>query len=212
MIRHLFRSTALLISLLCLAGCAALGALNAATETGDAYELRPPAGVSRAGSTQNAQLVIDVPTASGAIDTNRILVRPNASQVQYLSGAQWTQAAPVMVQSVLVETFLQTGGFQFVGQRPIGPVADVILVTHLSDFGVDIDPASGAATVAMAMTANLVREEDAAIISSRRFSRQARVSTTDTPAIIAGFESVSAGVFSDLASWVLRTRGIPRQN
>ncbi|MEM6579534.1 MAG: ABC-type transport auxiliary lipoprotein family protein, partial [Pseudomonadota bacterium] len=202
MTHYLIRAAALLCCALSLAGCATLGALNAASTPGDAYELRPPPNAPRAASTQNVQLVIDVPTASGAIDTDRILVRPNASQVQYLPGAQWTQAAPVMVQSVLVETFLRTGGFRFVGQRPIGPVGDILLVTHLSDFGVDIDPASGQGTVVLSLTANLVREEDAAILSSRRFSREARIEETAAPAIIAGFETVSNAVFSELAGWV----------
>lgn len=211
MIKHLMRATALLCALVWLGGCAALGALNAASERGDAFELRPPANVVRATATQNVQLVIDVPTASGAIDTDRILVRPRASQVQYLPGARWTQAAPVMVQAALVETFLQTGGFRFVGQRPIGPAADILLVTHLSDFGVDIDLSTGQGSVIMSLTANLVREEDGAIVSSRRVSRQALLPETATPTIIAGFETVSAAVFADLAEWVLRTRGIPRQ-
>lgn len=212
MIRNFIQVAGLLICLFTLSGCEALGVLNAAAEPGDAYELRPPANASAARSTQNAQLVIDVPTASGAIDTDRILVRPNASQVQYLPGARWTQAAPIMVQSVLVETFLSTGGFRFVGQRPIGPVADIVLVTHLSDFGVDVDPATGAGTVVMTLTANLVREENATILSSRRFSRRAQIAETATPSIIAGFESVSAAIFSDVTDWVLQARGIPRQS
>lgn len=206
------RMAALLLCFLSLTGCAALGALNAASEPGDAYELRPPPELPLARSARSEQLVIDLPTASGAIDTDRVLVRPDTSQVQYLPGARWTQAAPVMIQTVMVETFLRTGGFQFVGQRPIGPVSDVVLVTHVSDFGVEFDSSSGEGNVVMTLVANIVREEDATIVASRRFSHRARIPDTSTPVIVAGFENVSGAIFTDLAAWVLRARGIPRRN
>ncbi|MEM6481076.1 MAG: ABC-type transport auxiliary lipoprotein family protein [Pseudomonadota bacterium] len=209
---HFVRMAALICCYLSLTGCAALGALNAASEPGDAYELRPPPGLPIAASARSEQLVIDLPTASGAIDTDRVLVRPNTSQVQYLPGARWTQAAPVMIQTVLVEIFLRTGGFQFVGQRPIGPVSDIILVTHLSDFGVEFDPASGEGNIVVTLVANVVREDDATIIASRRFSRRTAISETATPAVIAGFESVSGAIFVDLADWVLRVRGVTRRS
>lgn len=205
------RILALLACCFCLSACTALGALNTASTPSNAYELRPPATTPIARSMQRTQLVIEVPSASGAIDTDRILVRPRISEVQYLPEARWTQPAPVMIQATLVETFLRTGGFQFVGQRPIGPIADLALVSHLSEFGVDIDPASGQGTVVMTLVVNIVREDDTRILASRRFTRRAQLPDTSTPAILTGFESVSAAVFTDLSRWVLRSRGIPVQ-
>ena len=59
---------------------------------------------------------MEVPSASGAIDTDRILVRPTPTQVAYLPDARWTAAAPVMLQSALVETFLRSNAFRYVGR------------------------------------------------------------------------------------------------
>lgn len=204
----LVRFGGLCAMLLALAGCDAIGALNSASTARDVFEVRSPATTPRARAAQGVQFVVEVPTASGAVDTDRILIRPSASQVQYLADAQWTQAAPVMLQTALVETFLKTGAFRYVGAQPLGALGDLALVTHLSDFGVEATPDGG--VVVMSVVANLVREEDASILSSRRFARRVPIPDTSTESIIAGFESVSAAVLTDMANWVLSARGIGR--
>jgi cholesterol transport system auxiliary component len=60
-----------------LAGCAAISSLNSAAATLDAFELRAPAGVPVARSQQGIDFIVEVPSASGAIDSDRILVRPS---------------------------------------------------------------------------------------------------------------------------------------
>jgi cholesterol transport system auxiliary component len=40
-----------------------------------------------------------------------------------------------MLQSALVETFLRSNAFRYVGRRPLGVSGDVALVTDLVDFG-----------------------------------------------------------------------------
>jgi len=189
-----------------LSGCAAITSLNTAASSLDAFELRAPTGVPVARSPQAIDFIVEVPSASGAIDTDRILVRPTATQVAYLPDARWTAAAPVMLQSALVETFLRSNAFRYVGRRPLGVSGDVALVTDLVDFGAVVR--GSGAVVEVTMVARLVREEDATITATRTFTRSVPVPDTRSATIIAGYEAATAALLSDVAGWVLATRGI----
>ena len=190
-----------------LAGCSALSALDRAAQALDVYELRAP-NVPVARSVQGIHFIVEVPAASGAIDTDRILIRPSASRVAYLPDARWSETAPVMLQTAMVEAFLNTNAFRFVGRRPLGAAGDVALVTSLVAFGAEVTPGAEGATVEMRIVARLVREDDAAVLASRVFTRSAKVPDTSTGAVVAGFEAVSDAVLGELVGWVLNARGV----
>jgi len=189
-------------------GCTALGVLDRAAVPLDVYELRAPDAAPVARGQQGIHFIVEVPSAGGAIDTDRILIRPAPSQVTYLPEGRWSEAAPVMLQTAMMETFLRANAFRFVGRRPLGAAGDVALVSNLTDFGAEVVPGTDGAVVEMTLIARLVREDDAEVVASRTFTRAVTVPGTSTPAIIAGFEAVSDAVLSDLAGWVLGVRGI----
>ena len=198
-----------LFAAMALAGCSALGALDRAAEPLDVYELRAPDDAPAARSMQGIEFIVEVPSASGAIDTDRILVRPTATQIQYLPDSRWSEQAPVMLQTAMVETFLRANAFRFVGRRPLGTSGDIALVSNLVDFGADVRPGTDGAVVKMTLVARLVREEDAAIVASRTFTHSVVAPNTSTATLLAGFEAVSNAVLTDLARWVYSVRGVP---
>jgi cholesterol transport system auxiliary component len=195
-----------LLAAVLLAGCGAITSLDRASTPLDAFELRAPATVPVARSSQGIEFTVELPSASGAIDTDRILVRPTPTQVQYLPESRWTAPAPAMLQSAMVETFLRSNAFRHVGRRPIGVSGDIALVTDLLDFGAEVR--GDGAVVEVTLVARLVREEDARITASRTFSRSVPIPDTSTPTILAGFEAATNAMLTDLATWVLATRGI----
>lgn len=200
------RALPALLAAALLAGCGAITSLDRASRPLDAYELRAPAAVPVARSAQAIEFVVELPSASGAIDTDRILVRPSATQVQYLPESRWTAPAPAMLQSAMVETFLRTGAFRHVGRRPLGVTGDIALVTDLLDFGAEVR--GDGAVVTVTLVARLVREEDAQITASRTLTRSVPIPDTNTPTILAGFEAATEAMLTDLAAWVLSTQGI----
>lgn len=202
----MLRSFLALLAAMSLTGCAAITSLDRAATALDAFEMRAPAGVPVARSPQGIDFIVEVPSASGAIDTDRILVRPTARQVAYLPDARWTAAAPVMLQSALVETFLRSNAFRYVGRRPLGVSGDIVLVSDLLDFGAEVR--GDGAIVEVTLVARLVREEDAAITASRTFTRSVAIPDTRSATILAGFEAATSALLTDVATWVLATRGI----
>lgn len=200
------------VLLLCLAavtlsGCAALGALDRAAEPLDVHELRAPAEVPAVPGRGTAQVVVEAPSAAGAIATDRILVRDGATRVAYLPDARWSAEAPEMVRSAMVETLIRAGAFGFVGRRPLGATGDYALVSDLVDFGARPEAGGDGAEVAMTLVARLVRERDAEIVAARRFAHAVRVPDTSTPALLSGFAAASDAVLTDLAGWATHAAG-----
>lgn len=184
-----------------LSGCAAISALDRAAEPQDVFEIRAP-DVAPAGR-RDIDFVVEIPAASGAIDTDGILIRPTPLQVAYLPEARWSEPAPVMLQTAMVEGFLRADAFRYVGRTPLGVSGDVALVTNLVDFGAQARLDEDRTVVEMTLVARLVNEEDAAIVATRTFTHAVTVPGTSAPAVLAGFEAVSETVLSDLIRWAV---------
>ena len=97
------------VALLSLGGCSALDVLNQASAPLDVYEIRAPQ-TAQAARAERIDFIVEEPTASAVINTDRILVRPSSAQVQYLPDARWSETAPAMIRSAIVDGF----------ERPVG--------------------------------------------------------------------------------------------
>ena len=109
-----YRLVSLLLALaLALPGCGAVRSLNAAASPQDTYELQPVAATT--GARTGRSLSVEVPSATAAIATDRILIKPGALQVAYLPAVRWVEAAPLHVQSLLIRSVANSGRAGFVG-------------------------------------------------------------------------------------------------
>jgi cholesterol transport system auxiliary component len=114
-----------------LASCGTLSAIGDATTPLDVLMLEPPDDLPvRQGRPLQRDIIVEEPTASGALATERIMIRPGAFQAPYLPGVRWSDPAPVMVQTLMLRALDATGAFQYVGRRPLGPGGDFAIVTE----------------------------------------------------------------------------------
>jgi cholesterol transport system auxiliary component len=194
---------ALLLSLAGLAGCGAIGGGPVL----DAFELRPPASPPTARRSLARDLVVEVPEIGAALDTDRIMIRPNPLQAQYLPGARWTGSAAGMVQTLILRTLQDANAFRYVGRRPLGPGADFALVTELTDFQAELREGVAGAQVRVRLIARLVREADASVLASQSFQTTAEATTLETLAVVMAFNAATDTVMDALARWVLTRLG-----
>lgn len=191
-----------------LSGCSALSALSGASEPIDAYDLSAASAPVVARRTTLRQLVVEIPTAPGALNNDRILIRPNPLQAAYLPDGKWAEDVPVMVQTLLVRSFEDSNAFRYVGRRPLGTSGDYALITDLTDFQAEAHPDGQTATIRLRLTAHIVREDDAAILSSRSFTSGAEVASTETRPLVEGFNQANQILLADITEWVLVTLNI----
>jgi len=205
----MFRILAVL-SLMFLSGCGALGAIGEATTPLDTYELRAPLdGPTAQGQPRAVDLVVEVPEASGALDTDRIMIRPNPFQAQYLPRARWADTAPEMIQTLMLRSVENSNAVRYVGRRPLAGAGDYALISEITDFQAERRDGDDAAEIRLRMTARLVREDDASIVATRTFTATADVDNLDTLPVVASFDAAAAPMLREIAQWVMQTLGVP---
>lgn len=195
-----------LLAPLLFGGCSALSALN--SEPLDAYELHASPNGPRAQAQQSIQVTVEQPSASAAIDTDGILIRPGATQIFYAADARWIETAPLMVQSALVDALDRTGAFRFVGRRPLSASGDYALVSSVSEFHAQLSPDETTATVHIRITVRMVREDDASVVASETFEATALAPGTETEVIVDAFDLAATQALDEIVAWVLQTRGV----
>lgn len=190
-----------------LSGCGALSAIGDATTPLDAFELRAP-GLPQAERMLLRSLSIEPPTSSGALDTDRILIKPNAVQSLYLPGARWSDKAPLMFQTVMLRAFEDTGALSYVGRRPLGGTGDFALISEITDFQAELDADGNSAVTRIRLVARMVRETDARVMARRSFQGMAPAATTETLDVVQAFNVASDAVLSDVVRWGLEVIGL----
>ncbi|MEY8097261.1 ABC-type transport auxiliary lipoprotein family protein [Falsihalocynthiibacter sp. S25ZX9] len=192
-----------LVLLTVVSGCSALTALNDVSTPLDVYELRAPVDIQ---ATTRRQLprdvIIELPSTSGALATDRIMIRPNALQAQYLPEVRWSDATPVMVQTLMLRSVEATGAVRYVGRLPLASHGDFAVVTELVDFQAELNADKQTATVQLKLIVRVIRESDAKIVASKTFRASAPSASTETQILVEAFNAASTVLFSEFAGWL----------
>jgi cholesterol transport system auxiliary component len=197
-----------LLAVPALSGCAALGALRTAAAPLETYTLTAAAAPAPAAAT-GRHVIVEPPAASGAIDTDRILVKPSPLQVQYLAGARWIDPVPELVQALLVESLQNTGAFRFVTRTTAGPFPDYTVLSEIIDFQAEATEDPDAPLLArVTLSVAVVREADSVIIASRRFEASRPAATADPPLVVGAFNTAADDVLGQTTAWILSLFGV----
>ena len=198
MIRFPLRHGLCLAALALLAAC---GTVSKASAPLDAYTLSPLPVAARARATSR-HLVVELPTSSGALATDRILIKPNPLQAEYLPKGRWVDPAPVLLQTLLVASLQNSGGFRLVGRDGAGLTPDYVLLIEVNDFQAEASgPGEIGIPVHVGLTITLVREEDRSLIASHRFDQTTLANSSDTLALVTAFDTATRKVLSDAVAW-----------
>ncbi|WP_341211441.1 ABC-type transport auxiliary lipoprotein family protein [uncultured Limimaricola sp.] len=187
---------------LLLAGCGALDVLDRASAPLEVFELRPPEIDGAAGASRPLDVIVELPVASGSIATDRIMIRPDPLRAQYLPDARWADPVPQMVQTLMVRSLGDSAALRYVGRSPLGVGGDYAVLTEIIGFHAEAFAAEGA-QVEIELLVRLVRESDAAVVSTRRIKAAAEAPSTDSPALAAAFDRAVRTALGDFVGWVL---------
>src|SRR5262249_18369652 len=116
------------------AGCTILSGLDSPPKL---YRLSPKTTFTPDLPKVTWQLLVVQPIAPAGIDTSRIALGPSPLTLDYFAGASWTDSAPQMVQTLLIQSFENTGDIVSVGRESSLLRADFILLSELRQFQAD---------------------------------------------------------------------------
>lgn len=152
-----------------------------------------------------AQLVVEEPLASRAIDTDRIALQPAPNEFKYFAGVRWVDRAPKMIQMLLVESFENTGKIDAVGRQAVGLRADYNLKWELRQFQAEYFNGETIATARVRLSVKVVKQPRASIVGSKSVTASAKATGTNTRAVIKAFEQALGEVLEDTVAWTLNT-------
>ncbi|WP_227420457.1 ABC-type transport auxiliary lipoprotein family protein [Roseitranquillus sediminis] len=195
---RLIRGVVLSLGLCAVGGCAAVSTITAAGERAEVYELTPVA--PRSGGSGRAHLLVEVPTTSGALSTDRIVIKPGPLQVEYLPQARWADETGDLIQLLLARSLTNTGRYALVSTGSVRPDPDLYLLVDVQAFQAEVDPATEEVRVVVRMRAALVGD-DRRILSSRTFAQSVPAAAPTAAATVPAFDVAMTGVLQAVADW-----------
>jgi cholesterol transport system auxiliary component len=194
----------LLLSALMLApsGCGSL--LPTGGSPPKLYTLTPATDVA-AGPAIRSQLLVDVPVSAAALDTERIALSRSAITVDYYAEAAWTDRAPLMIQSLLVQSFENSGRITAIGRESLALRADYVLRPELRHFEAEYRDAGASPSARVAISVKLVKMPDRAIVAQRTFDASAPAAANQMAAIVESFDKALHDVMRQIVDWTLAT-------
>jgi cholesterol transport system auxiliary component len=144
-----------------------------------------------------AQLSIREPIASLDLDSQRIVVRTGPESLAYLSGAQWSDRLPALVQTRLVQTFQNAHLLQSVGRAGSGPPADYSLELDIRAFELDAKAVQANIDIA----AKIMETRSGRIVATRIFKAQAPAAGTSGPQASAALDAALSNVMAQIVAF-----------
>ena len=150
------------------------------------------------------QLVVDEPLASGGLNIDRIALRHSPTELKYFARARWTERAPRMVQTLMVESFENSGAIVAVGRKAIGLRSDYNLITELREFQAEYFESDGVPTVRVRLNAKLVKQPRRAIVASRTFESKIKSEGKAMWHVIRAFDQALGKVLRHTVEWTIK--------
>jgi len=193
------RGLLLLAAGFALAGCALLNADSPV----DLYTLTPKSRFDENIPNVFWQLVIEVPVAPANINTGRIALSKSPTSSDYYADSGWTDRAPLMVQTLMVDSFENSRRIVAVSRETTELRPNYVLQTDLREFQAEYFHDNGAPIVRVRIVAKLVAMPDRQIIGSRAFERCYRAKENKLPAIVRAYDEALGSVIRRLVAWTL---------
>ncbi|MBO6863155.1 MAG: ABC-type transport auxiliary lipoprotein family protein [Alphaproteobacteria bacterium] len=156
------------------------------------------------------QLLIEPPQAAAGISSARIALRRSLIELEYFARAAWTDSAPLMIQTLMIESFENSEKIVSVGRQAIGLRSDFILKSDLREFQAEyMDdngnplPAGSPPNIRIRMNAKLVRMPHRTIAGSRTIEYLIQAPGPGMVDIIAGFDDALGKTLKRIVGWTL---------
>ena len=145
--------------------------------------------------TPRGQLVVAEPTAVLPEDSDRVVIRTGPESVAYLTGAQWADRLPRLLQTRLIASFENAHALARVG-RP-GISADDTLSSEIRRFEIDVTKAEAV----VELSVKLVSDRSGRIRAARLFTAAVPAPSKGPAAMTAALDRALADVLRQTVAW-----------
>jgi cholesterol transport system auxiliary component len=177
---------------------------DAATEPTELYTVTPKSTFDPGLPAVYWQLSVEVPAAGANLNTGRIALAMSPTSTDYYTKVAWTDRAPVMVQTRIIDSFENTRKIIAVSRETIALRADYLLQPDLRNFEAMFFYGQPP-IVRVRLIAKLVRLPERQIIGVASFERCVRARSDKVSQVVEAFDQALGAVIKQLVAWTLRT-------
>jgi cholesterol transport system auxiliary component len=203
-IRTLPSLAAIVLLPLLLAGCTSV--LPGQGEPSRLFTLTPKTTFAENLPTVRWQLTVDTPIAEAGLSTTRIALRHSPVTLEYYAHAEWVDRAPLLVQTLIIESFEATNKIMAVGRNSIHLRSDYNLLCELREFQAEYDDRTTAPPqVRVRINAKLIRMPERTIVGSTTAEYVDRAKSPDLESVVATFDDMLGKTVKRIVEWTLTT-------
>ena len=166
------------------------------------YRLTPKSSFKDSMPAVDWQLVLEAPLADAGLNTTRIALQRSPMQLEYYARSGWTDRAPLMIQTLMIESFENSGRIIAVGRETVGLRADYVLKTELREFQAEYF-AGGPPQVRVSMNAKLVKMPNRIIVASESWEHVIDATADRIGDVIQAFDDALGKVLKRMVEWTL---------
>lgn len=190
-------------SSLALAACGSLDKLVGPPDAPQIYALRPTPTAAQPGGKVDWALSILKPDASDSLDSSRIALAKNETQLDYYANATWPDRLPDVVQTALLAGFEASGRIGAVSRDSDALHADYELSTDLRDFEARYATPDGVPTVAVTIIAHMANARSRAITANLTVALTQVASANSVEAVVQAFDAALGKAVDQITQWAL---------
>jgi cholesterol transport system auxiliary component len=150
-----------------------------------------------------AQLLVDTPAAQASLDSTRIALSRSPTSIDYFADAAWTDRAPLMVQSLIVESLENSGRITAIARESLALRADFILKPELRHFEAVYRNGAEAPTALVQINVKLIAMPDRTIVGQRTVEGTAVAARNEIAAIVEAFDAAFHQAARQIVDWTL---------
>lgn len=188
----------LLAPLLALGACVNLGGKAPPSMLVLTPQQSVASGTAQSGAAKDALIVL-IPEVPRKLDTNRLPVQVDGSNIAYIKDAIWADKPARLMQMLLMETIAAKNNRLVLNEVDAGGKAEQYLAGTLLEFGVD--KASNEAVVVY----DAVRLQNGQAIAKKRFEARQNLFEITPAAAGSALNAAANSVASDIAVWLAAT-------
>lgn len=161
------------------------------------YMVNTPAKLETSSCKSKLALQVLEPSTSPGLDSVRIPVMKGEQQLDYYSGVKWAAPAPVMMQSVLVNSFEKSGVFTSVSTESEVVHNDLQLTTDIRDFQVT-DTQKG--HIQIRLVSKLVNMDSRKVLATIPVEKSLTPKAYKMEEIVAAFNSAASEAAGEIVA------------
>lgn len=188
----------------CLTAAVLLGGCSVLPQAEPVQTYLLPQGEASAhggGPRLERSLSIARPQASQTLDSTRIAVIPQGSEISTYKGARWSDPAPALLRDRLLTAFQADGRFAALSSDEQHLQADFSLVGNLLAF--QSEYRAGMPEVVIRLDARLVQGNTQRVVASRSFVVRQPSQAVEVPAVVSAFGQAGDQLAAQVVEWTV---------